>query len=147
MLIYGHEGRARMNQIVCRAIGLAAAADQHGKSPDTDRILLKALAGVEEEQDLLERLSQERDRIAPNCASCMSPCGNTADYKMSKFLAGPAWMQETKDQIVEELEALARRCMEKGDNLPDLAYTALAYLSYDMNEKTYERLKEELKAW
>jgi len=122
-------------------IGLAGAATQNGKTEATDAIVRRALTSAPDEA-MLERIHAEKFRIAPNCATCAQPCGNTSDYDMSRIDSAAADVKEQKQAILRELKALAARTTGE---VPDSVYRALCYLSYDLAAASYQELLEELK--
>ena len=74
-------------EILSALIGLAGAINNNGKTSDTDAIVRKALLspGV----SVVEEIHREKYRISPNCETCPSPCGNTSNYPLAAFEAGP----------------------------------------------------------
>jgi hydroxylamine reductase len=122
-------------------IGLAGAATQNGKTEDTDEIIRQGLTSAPSEE-VLNLIHQEKFRIAPNCATCAYPCGNTSDYDMSQNLANSADVQELKQAVMAELKTMAARTTGE---LPDSAYQALSYLSYDLSADSYEELLQEMR--
>jgi hypothetical protein len=128
-------------QIFGALIGLAGAATQNGKTEDTDEIIRQALTAVPSEK-VLELIHGEKAKIAPNCATCAYPCGNTSDYDMSRIQSNPEEVRKQKERIMAELKSLATRTTGE---LPDSVYTALCYLSYDLSADSYEELLEEMR--
>jgi hypothetical protein len=122
-------------------IGLAGAATQNGKTADTDEIIRRALTSPPSE-DVLGLIHGEKHRIAPNCATCAYPCGNTSDYDMSLMESNPAEVRKLKGIVMEEVKAVAARTTGE---MPESVYDALCYLSYDLSAESYEALLEEMK--
>jgi hydroxylamine reductase len=122
-------------------IGLAGAATQNGKTADTDEIIRQGLTSAPSEE-VLALIHGEKFRIAPGCATCAYPCGNTSDYDMSRNRSNSEEVQDLKQAIMAELKAMAARTTGE---LPDSAYQALSYLSYDLSADSYEELLQEMR--
>ena len=120
-------------------IGLVGAESNNGKTEDTDAIVRQALLRMHEE-DLSQRIREEKFRIAPNCATCSAPCGNTSDYPMEKMESWSA----IREQVIRELQRIAA---VENDALPEIVYRAIAYIGYDLEEDAYQRLLEDMKKW
>ena len=120
-------------------IGLVGAESNNGKTEDTDAIVRQALLRMHEE-DLSQRIREEKFRIAPNCATCLAPCGNTSDYPMEKMESWSA----IREQVIRELQRIAA---VESDSLPEIVYRAIAYIGYDLEEDAYQRLLEDMKKW
>ena len=120
-------------------IGLVGAESNNGKTEDTDAIVRQALLRMHEE-DWSQRIQEEKFRIAPNCATCSAPCGNTSDYPMEKMESWSA----IREQVIRELQRIAA---VESDSLPEIVYRAIAYIGYDLEEDAYQRLLEDMKKW
>jgi hypothetical protein len=143
ILFSDQQGRFYMTEetIFGALIGLAAAATQNSKTEDTDGIIRQALTTAPSEE-ALALIHAEKYRIAPGCATCAYPCGNTSDYDMSRNQANSPEVQGLKQALMEELKSLAART---SDELPDTVYQALSYLSYDLATDFYEELLQEMR--
>ena len=124
-------------------IGLVGAESNNGKTEDTDAIVRQALLRMHEE-DWSQRIREEKFRIAPNCATCSAPCGNTSDYPMEQFESWSADQRAIREQVIRELQRIAA---VEGDALPEIVYRAIAYIGYDLEEEAYQRLLEDMKKW
>lgn len=124
-------------------IGLVGAESNNGKTEDTDAIVRQALLRMHEE-DWSQRIREEKFRIAPNCATCSAPCGNTSDYPMEKFESWSADQRAIREQVIRELQRIAA---VESDSLPEIVYRAIAYIGYDLEEEAYQRLLEDMKKW
>lgn len=124
-------------------IGLVGAESNNGKTEDTDAIVRQALLRMHEE-DWSQRIREEKFRIAPNCAACSAPCGNTSDYPMEQFESWSADQRAIREQVIRELQRIA--AVER-DSLPEIVYQAIAYIGYDLEEEAYQRLLEDMKKW
>lgn len=124
-------------------IGLVGAESNNGKTTGTDAIVRQALLRMHEE-DWSQRIREEKFRIAPNCATCSAPCGNTSDYPMDRFESWSADQRAIRDQVIGELQRIAA---VESDSLPEIVYRAIAYIGYDLEEEAYQRLLEDMKKW
>lgn len=124
-------------------IGLVGAESNNGKTTGTDAIVRQALLRMHEE-DLSQRIREEKFRIAPNCATCSAPCGNTSDYPMERFESWSADQRAIREQVIRELQRIAA---VESDSLPEIVYQAIAYIGYDLEEEAYQRLLEDMKKW
>jgi hydroxylamine reductase len=134
--------------ILSPLIGLTGAIGNNAKTPDTDRIVHKALLGLwadnATQQELAQQLRQEKFRISPSCATCPTPCGNTSDYDVQRFHAAAPELQQAQLEVVTELYHFAQNWNGRGE-LPQVVYKAIAYLGYELEIVSYQELKEELK--
>lgn len=71
-------------------VGLARATTSEPKTDDTDEVLnagLRLAAQPDAPEERLQRMlaivQTEKHRVAPGCATCAMPCGNTNDYDLS----------------------------------------------------------------
>ena len=124
-------------------IGLVGAESNNGKTDDTDAIVRQALLRMHEE-DWSQRIREEKFRIAPNCATCSAPCGNTSDYPMEKMESWSADQRAIRERVIGELQRIAA---VENDALPEIVYRAIAYIGYDLEEDAYQRLLEDMKKW
>ncbi|MCI5858143.1 MAG: hypothetical protein MR016_12400 [Agathobacter sp.] len=131
-------------KIVSALIGLAGAVSNNGTTENTDAVIEKALLSEEDEQELVELIHTEKFQISPNCATCENPCGNTSDYEVEKFEECDADIQTEKDKLFDTIVSyLTRR--DKSDAIPELIYRAIAYLGYDLEVKSYEKMIGQIK--
>lgn len=145
--------------IISALIGLVGACNNNGKTPDTDRLLLKALAFLllhpeadgNALQGIIDGIHAEKISIAPGCATCTAPCGNTSDYDMRRIDTAEEGIRQAKRQIVKLLQELAAHVCgtewagASADIDIALFYKALSYVSYDMEESALLGLLGELK--
>lgn len=104
------------DQLLGALIGLARATTSEPKSEDTDDVLnagLRLAAKQDAPEERLRRMIDivhtEKHRIAPNCATCAMPCGNTADYDLARFYAAPQPVHALKQRLFAALFRLAQR--------------------------------------
>lgn len=136
------------DKIISALIGLVGTCDNNPKTKNTDHVIMKALAfpslhsEVNEEtlQALIEEIYAEKYAIAPGCAACQTPCGNTSDYDMNRIYSADADVCSLKLKILSAIEEAAADLYshQKMDVLTEesmeLFYNGLAYTGYDMEE-------------
>lgn len=79
-------------------VGLARSTSSEPKTENTDAVLNAGLrlaaqpdAPAETLQRMLDITRAEKHAVAPNCATCAMPCGNTKDYDLTRLRsAAPA---------------------------------------------------------
>lgn len=121
--------------------GLARAATSEPKTADTDEVLnagLRLAAQPDASEEKLRRMlaivRAEKQRVAPNCASCAMPCGNTADYDLTLLWNAPEPILSLKLQMLSAAAALARK-RPSGD-----AQTAVYQVLFTLAENWDEEL-------
>ena len=129
--------------VVSALIGLAGACNNNPKTPQTDYVLLRALAG---EQDA-EAVRTEKFAVAPDCAVCMNPCGNTSDYDMERLYTADTEICDVKTQTIEELREAAKRLLHATKTEIDLFYKALLYVGSDLDIDILHALLSEVQAF
>lgn len=129
--------------VVSALIGLAGACNNNPKTPQTDRLLLEALAG----EQAAEAVRAEKFAVAPDCAVCANPCGNTSDYDMERLYAADAEIRETKVRILETMRETAAILLHRQQTEIDLFYKALLYVGSDLDAATLHTLLEEMQAF
>ena len=92
-------------------VGLARATTNEPKTDDTDEVLnagLRLAAQPDAPEERLQRMlaivQTEKHRVAPGCATCAMPCGNTNDYDFVRLWAAPESIRTLK------LNAFCRVC-------------------------------------
>lgn len=147
----------REDKIISALIGLVGACNNNPKTVNTDSVVIRALAFVplcpeyddKALQDIVEDIYAEKNSVAPGCAVCAAPCGNTSDYDMRRIYEAGGGIRKVKLQILEKLRELAAyvcRNRESGRSpYIDIGffYKALSYVSYDMDEADLLGLLEE----
>lgn len=142
-------------KVLSALIGLVGAINSNGKTEYTDNVVRDAVLGSAAsdekklqdcQHDMVEKIHREKFKIAPNCATCQSPCGNTSDYPFEKYDEWSPEQRRIKELILGEAERIVRY-MQAGQELPEIVYKAIAYVSYDLRIESYEKLLEEMKTW
>ncbi len=131
-------------KIVSALIGLAGAVSNNGTIENTDAVIERTLLSEDDEQKLVELIHAEKFRISPNCATCENPCGNTSDYEVAKFEECDAEVQAEKDKLFDTIVAFLKN-RDKSDAIPELIYRGIAYLGYDLEVKSYEKMIGQIK--
>lgn len=139
------------DEIISALIGLVGACGNNPKTENTDAVVVKALAfskcdadGVP--QKIVSEIRSEKNKVAPNCAVCPTPCGNTSDYDMSRIYSAREEIRDIKLRILDALQELAECVLndsERMDEAIGVIYKALAYVSFDIGEKDLTAVLEE----
>ena len=129
------------DELLGALVGLARAAASEPKTADTDEVLNAGLcraaqpdASEEKLRRMLAIVRAEKQRVAPNCASCAMPCGNTADYDLTLLWNAPEPILSLKLQMLSAAAALARK-RPSGD-----AQTAVYQVLFTLAENWDEEL-------
>lgn len=137
------------DKIIGALIGLVGACNNNPKTENTDRVIIKALAfplsqselSDENLQTLIEEIYEEKLTVAPGCATCQTPCGNTSDYDMNRIYDAEADIRDLKLKILSALKELAAEIysLPIRDMMPvesmEIFYKALSYVSFDMERE------------
>lgn len=146
------------DRIISVLVGLAGACSNNPKTPDTDSLILKALAfpvlcpEADEESlaEVVDGLYAEKNAIAPNCAECAFPCGNTSDYDMSRIYEAKEEIRKLKLRIISRLRKMAAyvcQCREQGRNVEldgGFLCRVISYISFDLEEEPLQELLGEI---
>lgn len=136
--------------VISALIGLAGACNNNPKTPRTDHLLLHALAKCGkkgEEQMLSEEIRAEKFTVAPDCAVCANPCGNTSDYDMRRLYSADAKVRAAKLQILSAIRETAAILQHAPETEIGLFYKALLYVGSDLNVDTLQALLTEVQAF
>ena len=148
------------NKIISALIGLVGACNNNPKTENTDHVIIKALAfpqiqpeaDAETLQALIEEIHTEKYNIAPNCAVCQTPCGNTSDYDMNRIYNADTDVRDLKLKMLSALKELAADLYshQKQDVLSkesmEIFYRVLAYSSFDMEKDSLITFWNEIQA-
>lgn len=130
-------------------IGLAKACGNKQKTENTTRIIIEGLCKTIENEnfnndileDMITKVRMEKNRIAPNCSCCASPCGNTDEYNMKQLWNAEEEIRSLKSQIlfgIREIAAYAYQVLVLGyeeEQVNIFFYKALSIISYDLDTK------------
>lgn len=129
------------DELLGALVGLARAAASEPKTADTDEVLNAGLclaaqpdASEEKLRRTLAIVRTEKQRVAPGCATCAMPCGNTADYDLTRLWHAPEPILNLKIQMLSAAAALARK-RPSGD-----AQTAVYQVLFTLAENWDEEL-------
>ncbi len=122
-------------------IGLARATEGNEDlvSASTDRVVLEGLFTTitnvnfnnEAIAALITRINEEKEKLIPNCFSCVSPCGRNNDYDMQELWTADEDVRSLKSLILFGIRGVAA-----------YAYHAavLGYTDKDVNKFFYKAL-------
>ena len=131
------------DSIISALIGLVGAVSNNGKTEKTDSVIREAflcLTDAGSEEEMVQKIHAEKFSIAPDCATCLNPCGNTSDYDMAQFYAADAKVISAKRDLVETV------CKKLGssENVPEDVYQGIAYLGYDLEPEAYTQIQQKI---
>lgn len=109
------EAQAERDHLLGALVGLSHTIVNEPKTEDTDRVLASGLrlasnpdAGLDALRRMTAIVREEKHRVAPNCATCAMPCGNTSDYDMTRLWNAPEDVRTLKLRILNSLFRLAQ---------------------------------------
>lgn len=129
--------------IISALIGLVGAVSNNGKTEQTDSVIREAFLCLKDtgnEEEMVQKIHAEKFSIAPDCATCLNPCGNTSDYDMTQFYAADAKVISAKRDMIETI------CKKIGlsENVPEDVYQGIAYLGYDLETEAYAQIQQKI---
>lgn len=94
---------------------MVGACNNNPKTENTDLVVVKALAfsslypdcGNDDLQRIIDEIYTEKYTVAPGCAQCAMPCGNTSDYDMERICKAADDIRAVKTDIISELQKAA----------------------------------------
>ena len=92
------------DSIISALIGLVGAVSNNGRTEQTDSVIREAflcLTDADSEEEMVQKIHAEKFIIAPDCATCLNPCGNTSDYDMAQFYAADVKVISAKRDLIE----------------------------------------------
>ena len=127
-------------------IGLAKSCGNHQKLPTTTGIIVEGLSATitdgnwndEVLAETIKKVREEKMKVAPNCSSCLSVCGNTSDYDMNEIWDAKEEIRSLKSLLLYGIRGLAvyaHHAMALGyedESVNHFFYKALSILSYDL---------------
>lgn len=131
------------DSIISALIGLVGAVSNNGKTEQTDSVIREAflcLTDTGSEEEMVQKIHAEKFSIAPDCATCLNPCGNTSDYNMTQFYSADAKIIAAKRDMIETI------CKKIGlsENVPEDVYQGIAYLGYDLEPEAYTQIQQKI---
>ena len=130
---------ANQDKLIGALIGLARATDgnAHLISESATAVVIQGLNALGESKDavpeqLFDRVTEEKRKMVPDCFTCASPCGRTADYDMAKVRNASPEIRELKTRLLHHIRAMAAK-PETGTyrNAEEFLYKALTVLGMD----------------
>lgn len=102
--------------VICALIGLARAAEGKEIPPQTAPVLFAALASVmpgdplsaPASLDLIKQIHEQKAVISPDCSSCPSPCGRTADFLPEELNKTDDALFQDRNRLLKELSSHAK---------------------------------------
>lgn len=94
------------DRIISALIGLVGAVSNNGKTERTDSVVREAflrLTDGDSEEETVQKIHAEKFAIAPDCATCLNPCGNTSDCDMSQFYTADVKIIAAKRDLIEAI--------------------------------------------
>ena len=95
-------------------VGLARSTSSEPKTENTDAVLNAGLrlaaqpdAPAETLQRMLDITRAEKHAVAPNCATCAMPCGNTKDYDLTRLRSAAPAVRQRKLRLLQAVFCLA----------------------------------------
>ena len=133
-------------KLIGALIGLAKACNVHLKTENTDGIIIKSLASIFP----LDENGEEKLAVAPDCATCFAPCGNTDEYNLDELQASgiSETVRDLKFQLLNVSHEIASGMVSYTINSTEenisLLYKALCVVSYDVDEERVQTVLKEL---
>lgn len=131
------------DRIISALIGLVGAVSNNGKTDQTDNVIREAflrLTDAGSEEETVEKIHTEKFTIAPDCANCLNPCGNTSDYDMAQLYGADAKIVAAKRDLIEAI----RQKLSSQETVPETVYRGIAYLGYDLEPEAYAQIQSEI---
>lgn len=149
----------REKELAGALIGLAKACNVHAKTENTDNIIISSLAAMDQSpeknnehhmEELLQKVRKEKLAVAPDCATCQAPCGNTDEYDFEQLQQFSTIVRNLKIQLLQVSYQVAfgllHGTIEDVERVTGLLYKALCIISYDMDAERVRSVLEELSA-
>ena len=109
----------------------------------TDEVIREAFLHLREpdrEEDMVRQIHAAKNVIAPDCAVCKNPCGNTSDYDMTQFYDADEKVVAAKQELIVTICSV----MEESGEITDSVYRGIAYLGYPVQPEECEELQQEI---
>ena len=131
------------DRIISALIGLVGAMSNNGKTERTDSVVREAflrLTDGDSEEETVQKIHAEKFAIAPDCATCLNPCGNTSDCDMSQFYTADVKIIAAKRDLIEVI----CKKMSSSEIIPETVYQGIAYLGYDLEPEAYAQIQQKI---
>lgn len=125
-------------------IGLARSCGNHQKLPTTTGILVEGLfttvinAGDDGLKEMIGKVREEKLKVAPNCSTCLSVCGNTSDVDLKEMWNEDQEVRALQSSILLGVRGLAVNAYHaltlglEDEKVNHFFYKALCMISYDL---------------
>ena len=127
-------------------IGLARACGNNPKTENTDRIIIEGLFTTitnvnfndETLKDMIAKVKEEKQKVVPDCSTCMNPCGNTDDYDVNNIWNDQEDIRSLKSLILFGIRGMAAYAYHalvlgyESEEVNSFFYKALCVISYEM---------------
>lgn len=130
------------DKIISALVGLVGAVSNNGKTDNTDLIVRDAFLQIKDcqnEEDIekvVNRIHEEKYTIAPDCRTCLNPCGNTSDYDLSEFYNADEHIRSIKEQLIETIYTN----LSLSDTVSERIYKGIAYVGFELSEESYNKI-------
>lgn len=136
-------------KILSALVGLAGAVQNNGKTEHTDHIVREALCFnhrhpndfAEEAEAIVTAIHSEKHIIAPDCAACLHPCGNTSDYDLTLLHQDSSQIQALKAEMAD----LAGQLAEHPAADTEMLYNIIFWFGYSLSPQDYQAACEQLR--
>lgn len=131
------------DSIISALIGLTGAVSNNGRTEETDRVIREAFLEMEtgeREEEMVQKIHAVKNAIAPDCAVCKNPCGNTSDYDMTQYYDVEQEVLAEKKKLIEVLQ----KRLKSTEHVTDDIYRGIAWLGYRLEPEQYRELRIEL---
>lgn len=132
------------DKVISALIGLVGAVSNNGRTKQTDEVIREAFLHLREtdrEEEMVKQIHEVKNVIAPDCAVCKNPCGNTSDYDMTQFYAADEKVIAAKQELIETICGV----MEESGEITDSVYRGIAYLGYPVQPEECEELQQDIR--
>lgn len=131
------------DKVISALIGLVGAVSNNGRTEQTDEVIREAFLHLREpdrDEDMVRQIHTVKNVIAPDCAVCKNPCGNTSDYDMTQFYGADEKVVGAKQKLIETICGV----MKESGEMTDSVYRGIAYLGYSVQPEECEELQQEI---
>ena len=136
-------------KVISVLIGLIGACSNNPKTENTDDLVIRSLAlpiirpdfNDNDISELVNEIRAEKNAVAPGCATCASPCGNTSDYDMDRIYQAENGICQLKLQILSKIQKLAaheylsRQSGASTETNAGFFCKSLSFISYDLEKE------------
>lgn len=140
-----------MDRLIGALIGLAKACGNDPTTENTTKIIIEGLylsisaQDKESVEDMIQKVHDEKNKVSPGCASCMSRCGNTDDYDMRLVWDRNDEIAQLKSHLLLGIQSMSIYAKNNDElDMDDFFYKALTYIGCDMNKEYMTEIINEL---